>query len=363
MSVVGPGAGGPSVTRRSDLFPSACHPFRRRLALPRHPCRRVPTTLRSQTHDAPFLCTPNPLFVGRMAGFLYNPYYANVNGWRFPTCGTPPDFVRLSPMATADPTAATLFLADICIMGRGKQGEWSKSVVPFIQGRPDLRERYQRDGGKNFAVILTSDHGPCPNFYEKGLKQGHEAWHAPELASFTKLMNEGSLLSGCYDRAHDMTIPSPAALGALSTEECTDEVRQSLVFFSGQQTHQMRVHLYELYADDPDFFLPRTIDHAYVPGVTWLSPVVAAARAHTSPPQPYPPLVAAPRPPARLVAGQRLPLRHAPGHVLHRAARTRGLEPTAGGGHPCRLHPGHHCRVLRSPLFRHPRLQHLQCQP
>ena len=149
-------------------------------------------------------------------------------------------------------------------MGRGKQGEWSNKVLPFIEGTNELHELYKRHGGKNFAVVLTSDHGPCPNFYEKGLKVSHEAWHAPELRHFTLLLNEGSLLSGCYSRAKDLVIPSTASLAATTQEECSDTSgRSSLVFFSGQETHQMRAHLYQLYENDPDFSLPRSIEHRW----------------------------------------------------------------------------------------------------
>lgn len=102
----------------------------------------------------------------------------------------------MSPLATTDVSEATLFLVNVCIMGRGQQGAWSTKVMPFLRQNDVLRSLLERNDGHDFAVTLTSDHGPCPNFYEKGLKEHQETWHAPELANFILLMNEVGFVCG-----------------------------------------------------------------------------------------------------------------------------------------------------------------------
>lgn len=108
-------------------------------------------------------------------------------------------------------------------MGRGQQGAWVTHIRPFLEADPILGPMLAAHP-ERFFIVLTSDHGPCPNFSEK-INQDRVArpWIDPSLVDITMLLNEGSTLDGCYNRSKDLTMPTSAHIGLGKTLHCTKQ--------------------------------------------------------------------------------------------------------------------------------------------
>ena len=163
-----------------------------------------------------------------------------------------PHAILRSPLYESNVELATHVIVNACIMGRDQQGAYVNKIWPWMQkSRPDLQTRWSRHDGRDFSIILTGDHGPCPNFYEKtrvdrsnsikssdgsrgsggNIDYGDDGGggggggggdrtpthFAPELVNAVFLMNEGSTTHGCYSREKDITIPTSAQIGRTSS--------------------------------------------------------------------------------------------------------------------------------------------------
>jgi hypothetical protein len=171
------------------------------------------------------VCVLAFFFTGQSAG-LYQAVLQTRNTHPQLRFVAPADTLRRSPFAVKTPEDANLLTVDVCIMGRGQQGAWLTHIRPFLEADARLGPIWQKHP-QRFFVVLSSDHGPCSNFYEKiSADRGPRDWIDRSLENTTMLLNEGSLLDGCYSREKDITMPTSAHIGLKEVVTCSMQNRE-----------------------------------------------------------------------------------------------------------------------------------------
>lgn len=171
--------------------------------------------------------------------------------------------VQRTSYVTTNPANADVFLVAFCIMGRGQQGRFVDVVMKLLEKHSVYQSFWQRKHGYDHAITLSSDHGPCKNFKEwphRGFLK--IPWITRAVVNVTKLVNDGSSLSGCYTPGQDIVIPTPSAVGQQPMAYLQPfEARRYLAFMAGKNSSEIRGKLWKLYYGDTDFTFGQNLPH------------------------------------------------------------------------------------------------------
>lgn len=104
---------------------------------------------------------PNVSAIGDKAGVRSHSAYSS----KFMAEITLPLEVARSRFSVDTPAEADIVLLGLCVMARGKQGSAIATVVSRIKRNPELATIWG-SRRRDLVAVVTSDHGPCPNFRE-----------------------------------------------------------------------------------------------------------------------------------------------------------------------------------------------------
>ena len=183
------------------------------------------------------------------------------------------DHLFILTITQENPALANIFLIELCIMGQGKQGQLLEKVPFYLMRDPIYSHYWKRNAGVDFFIVASSDHGPCPNFFETTCKTRtkNKKWWTDELSNVTFLTNEGSYTNGCFRPTIDFTVPTSFYVQNMHTNHRHTSKspypnieipklnnitkRQHFIFFSGKRSSNVRKQIFRLFKNTTGSFI------------------------------------------------------------------------------------------------------------